>query len=173
MKKVILLITFLFPMYLLAQVNSNGFNNFKWGQLHNNTNGIGKCSNASADNEFRNCDILSKDSILFKNIKYQFANVRFYKNQLCEFQFDIKHSDLGILIAEFSKKYGNPIIKEKKFNALDEENNSTGYKWIVGDTEIFIINDGNKMPAICVISSLSIKSKYPINTQSLEKLIFE
>lgn len=173
MKNICLFAFLLSPMLLFAQVKSNGYNNYKWGQARVNTIGLGKCSTQIVDAEFNNCDIISKDSLLFNNIKYQFANARFFKGQLCEFQFDVSHSELGKLIAELSKTYGNPSIIEKKHKALDEENNSTGYKWIVGDTEIFIINDGLKMPAICVINSISLKAKYPINTQSLEKLIFE
>jgi hypothetical protein len=66
-----------------------------------------------------------------------------------------------------------PIVKEKIHKSLDKENQSTGYLWIIGDTQVFVINDGNKVPAICILSSVTIKKNYPANTLSLEKLIFE
>lgn len=174
MKKLIILFSIFFvPIFSSAQISKTGYNKLTWGQLKENTNGLSNCNSNLSGSDFINCDLVSKDSIFFDTYKYQFANVRFYKSQLCEVQFDLKHSDIGNVIAELSKKYGNPKIKEKKFRALDEENHSTGYQWNIGDTEVFIINDGIKMPAICIISSISIKSKYPANTLSLEKLIFE
>lgn len=172
-KSFILFSIFFIPIFSSAQISKTGYNKFTWGQSKESTKGIANCNSVLSGSNFSNCDLISKDSIFFDAFKYQFANVRFYNSKLCEFQFDLKHSDIGNVIAELSKKYGNPKIKEKKFKAVDEENHSTGYQWIIGDTEIFIINDGTRMPAICILSSVSIKLKYPTNTLSLEKLIFE
>jgi hypothetical protein len=110
---------------------------------------------------------------LLNKYKYIFANARFYNGKLTEIQFDLKHKDLAALISNLTELLGRPTIKEKRHEALDKENQSTGYLWVIGDTHVFIINDGNKVPAICIISSVSMRSKYPENTLSLEKLIFE
>ncbi len=174
MKNIVVLFSiFLFPVISFSQINKTGYANYKWGQSKESTKGISNCNSILSGSEFSNCDIIAKDSLFNKKYKYQFANLRFFQSQLCEIQFDLKHADIGNVIADLSLEFGNPIIKEKKFKALDDENHSTGYVWKIGDTEVFIINDGTRMPAICIISSLSIKSKYPANTLSLEKLIFE
>lgn len=174
MKKFVILFSFFYlPLMVSAQISKVGYNKFTWGQTKEVTKEILNCNSKLAGSDFINCDLQSKDSLFLDKYKYQFANVRFFNSQLCEIQFDLKHADLGNVIAEISKKYGNPTIKEKKFSALDEHNHSTGYRWNIGDTEVFIINDGTRMPAICIISSISLKNKYPASTLSLEKLIFE
>ena len=174
MKKFIILFSiFIIPIYSFSQINKSGYSKFKWGQAKETVSELKNCSNLLSGSDFSNCDITFKDSLFNGKYKYQFANLRFYKSQLCEIQFDLKHADIGNVIADLSKEFGNPTIKEKKYKALDDENHSTGYVWKVGDTEIFIINDGTRMPAICILSSSSIKAKYPENTLSLEKLIFE
>lgn len=174
MKKFIILLSiFCIPFYSFSQISKSGYSSFKWGQSKESISQLKNCNNVLSGSDFSNCDVISKDSLFDGKYKYQFANLRFYKSQLCEIQFDLKHADIGNIIADLTKEFGNPKIKEKKYKALDEENQSTGYVWIIGDTEVFIINDGTRMPAICILSSISIKSTYPENTLSLEKLIFE
>ncbi len=161
------------PIALTAQVNKSGYGQFKWGQLHAKTTMLTSCNSKLSGLDFMNCDFVNKDSLFLKKYKYIFCNVRFYKEKLAEIQFDIKHNDLASVISELTNEHGLPIVKEKKHEALDKENQSTGYLWVIGDTQVFIINDGNKVPAICILSSLSIRKNYPENTLSLEKLIFE
>lgn len=174
MKKITILFSvFLLPFISNAQISKAGYKDFKWGQLESATKGLMNCNSKLSGSEFTNCDITSKDSLFYKNFKYQFCNVRFFKGKLCEIQFDLNHADIASIIASFTQQFGKPIIKEKKHKALDEENQSTGYQWKVGDTEIFMINDGRRMPAICILSSISAKINYPANTLDLEKLIFE
>jgi len=169
----LLFFIFLFPVISFSQINKLGYSTYKWGQKKETTLGITNCNSILSGSDFSNCDITSKDSLFLNKFKYQFANLRFFQSELCEMQFDLKHADIGNVIAELSKTFGNPTIKEKKYKALDDENRSTGYVWKIGDTEVLIINDGTRMPAICVLSSISIKAKYPASTLSLEKLIFE
>lgn len=173
MKKLLVSIFFFLPILLTAQITKQGYNQFKWGQLKQTTKGLGNCSNKLSGSNFENCEVQTKDSLLLNQFKFIFCNLRFYKNQLSEIQFDINHKDLGSLISYLTKNYGNPVIKEKAHKALDIENHSTGYSWIIGDTNVFIINDGIKAPSICILSSISIRKNYPENTLSLEKLIFE
>jgi hypothetical protein len=161
------------PIVLNAQVNKSGYGQFKWGQLHAKTTMLTNCNSKLSGIDFMNCDFVNTDSLFLKKYKYIFCNIRFYKNKLAEIQFDINHNDLASVISALTKEHGLPIVKEKKHEALDKENQSTGYLWMIGDTQVFIINDGNKVPAICILSSISINKTYPENTLSLEKLIFE
>lgn len=156
-----------------SQINKHGYNQFKWGQSYVNTKDFQNCNTKLSGQEFINCDVYSLDSLFLKKYKFQFCNFRFYKNELSEIQFDLKHADIASVISNLTKAFGSPQIKEKKHQSLDKENHSTGYKWIIGDTQVLIINDGENVPAICVLSSISIQSKYPANTLNLEKLIFE
>jgi hypothetical protein len=161
------------PIALNAQVNKSGYGQFKWGQLHTKTTMLTNCNSKLSGIDFMNCDFVNRDSLFLKKYKYLFCNVRFYKNKLAEIQFDINHNDLASVISALTKEHGLPIVKEKIHKSLDKENQSTGYLWIIGDTQVFVINDGNKVPAICILSSVTIKKTYPANTLSLEKLIFE
>ncbi len=173
MKKIVTLFFILFPLFLSAQITKSGYDKLKWGQAIESVKNISNCNSKLSGSEFVNCELSKSDSLFMAKYKYQFFNLRFYKGQLCELQFDIKHEDIGHIIAELSKEFGNPIIKEKQHKALDSDNQSTGYVWVSGDTHILIINDGKRMPAICVLSSNSMKAKLPESTLSLEKLIFE
>ncbi len=161
------------PLLLTAQVSKSGYGQFKWGQLHAKTTMVANCNSKLSGKDFMNCDLVNTDSLFLKKYKYIFCNVRFYKEKLAEIQFDINHQDLAAVISAITNEHGSPIVKEKKHEALDKENQSTGYLWIIGDTQVFIINDGNRVPAICILSSISLRKTYPENTLSLEKLIFE
>ncbi len=173
MRHCFVFLLFLLPMFSVAQIHKHGYQEFQWGQTSAKTKNIKNCNAKFSGNNFANCDIISKDSLFLNKYKFLFCNVRFYNDKLAEIQVDISHKDLAALISQITKEFGSPIIKEKKHQALDKENQSTGYTWTVGDTQIFIINDGVRVPAICVLSSISIRKTYPENTLTLDKLIFE
>ncbi len=173
MKHYLVFLLLIFPFLGISQIHKNGYNDYQWGQTSAKIKNIKNCNAKFSGNDFANCDIVSKDSLFLNKYKFLFCNVRFYKDKLAELQVDISHSDLASLISHLTREFGSPTIKEKKHQALDIENQSTGYTWIVGDTQIFVINDGIKVPAICVLSSISMRKTYPINTLTLDKLIFE
>jgi hypothetical protein len=173
MKKALFLFLILFPLMLTAQITRTGYQQYKWGSQHSKLKTLLNCNSKLSGDNFLNCELGTKDSLLLNKFKYQFANARFYKDRLAEIQFDIRHKDLAALISYLTEEHGSPIIKEKRHEALDKENQSTGYLWTIGDTQVFIINDGYKVPAICILSSISVRATYPPNTLSLEKLIFE
>lgn len=173
MKHYFVFLLLVLPLFSMAQIHKYGYQEFQWGQSSAKTKNIKNCNAKFTGNNFANCDIVSKDSLFLNKYKFLFCNVRFYNDKLAEIQVDISHKDLAALISQITKEFGSPIIKEKKHQALDKENQSTGYTWTVGDTQIFIINDGVRVPAICVLSSISIRKTYPENTLTLDKLIFE
>jgi hypothetical protein len=157
----------------VAQIKSNGFKNFNWGQDKSSFTSLKNCSNKLTGTGFENCDIVNSDSLFYKTIKYKYISARFFQNKLSELQFDINHHDLSYLIAELSKELGTPAIREKKLASIDGDEPTIGYVWNIGDTHLLIINDGKASPAIAVLSSKKIKSQYPASSLSLEKLIFE
>lgn len=161
------------PFVGLAQITKSGYGQYKWGQLHAKTSGLINCNSKLSGSDFENCEIDAKDSLFLNKYKYIFCNTRFYKGKLAEIQFDIAHKDLADVISAITQEFGKPVVLEKNHQALDKENQSTGYQWNIGDTRLFIINDGNKVPAICILYSNSMRASYPPNTLSLEKLIFE
>lgn len=173
MKHYLIFLLLVLPLFGVSQIHKQGYQEFQWGQSSAKTKNIKNCNAKFSGNNFANCDILSKDSLFLNKYKFLFCNVRFYNDKLAEIQVDISHRDLAALISQITKEFGSPIVKEKKHQALDKENQSTGYTWTVGDTQIFIINDGVRVPAICVLSSISIRKTYPPNTLTLDKLIFE
>lgn len=161
------------PLLSFAQISKSGYQQYKWGQSQATTKNIANCNTKFSGTDFSNCDYIVSDSLFLNKYKFIFCNFRFYQNKLSEIQFDIRHKDLANLIAELTTSFGSPVVKEKKHQALDIENQSTGYIWNVGDTQIFVINDGKKVPAICILSSMQIRNTYPANTLTLDKLIFE
>lgn len=173
MKKVLPLLFVLFPFLLSAQITKTGYAKLRWEQKIESIKNLNNCNSKLSGSEFVNCELQKTDSLFLGKYKFQFFNMRFYKGELCELQFDLKHEDISHIIAELSTEFGTPIIKEKQHKALDADNQSTGYIWVHGDTHILIINDGKRMPAICVLSSNTMKAKLPSNTLNLEKLIFE
>ncbi len=173
MKHLFVFFLFISPILGNAQIHKHGYQEYQWGQSSAKTKNTKNCNAKFSGNDFANCEIITKDSLFLNKYKFLFCNVRFYNDKLAELQVDISHADLAALISQITKEFGSPIIKEKKHQALDKENQSTGYTWTVGDTQIFIINDGVRVPAICVLSSISISKTYPENTLTLDKLIFE
>lgn len=173
MKHCIVLFLLLSPLLSISQISKSGYQQYSWGQSQVKTKNIANCNTKFSGTDFSNCDYLTSDSLFLNKYKFIFCNFRFYQNKLSEIQFDIKHKDLANVIADLTTSFGSPVVKEKKHQALDKENQSTGYIWNVGDTQIFVINDGNKVPAICILSSINIRNNYPANTLTLDKLIFE
>jgi hypothetical protein len=173
MKHCLLFVLLLLPFLGVSQIHKHGYNDLQWGHPSAKIKNIKNCNAKFSGNEFANCDIISKDSLFLNKYKFLFCNARFYKDNLAEIQVDISHSDLAALISQLTKDFGSPTIREKKHQALDKENQSTGYTWTVGDTQIFVINDGIRVPAICVLSSINIRKTYPANTLTIDKLIFE
>lgn len=174
MYRLLFLLCFIvFTNNLSAQIKSNGFDNFKWGQDKSTITTLKNCNSKLSGEGFENCELVNADSTFYKNNKYQFISARFYKNKLAELQIDINHKDLSKLIADITTDLGAPTIKEKRIASIDGDEQTIGYIWNVGDTHLLIINDGLLSPAIVVLSSKKIKSQYPSTTLSLEKLIFE
>lgn len=157
----------------VAQIKSSGFKNFNWGQEKSTFKILKNCNNKLVGAGFENCEIVNSDSVFYKNIKYKYLNARFFQGKLSELQLDINHKDLSNLVAELSKEFGTPIIKEKKLASIEGDEPTIGYVWNIGDTHLLIINDGKASPAIIVLSSKKIKFQYPSTILSLEKLIFE
>ena len=173
MKSYLIFLLMVLPLFSFSQIHKRGYGEFQWIQSSTKTKNIKNCNAKFSGNDFANCDIVTNDSLFLNKYKFLFCNVRFYKDQLAEIQVDINHADLAALLSQLTKEFGTPIVKEKKHQALDKENQSTGYAWTVGDTQIFVINDGIRVPAICVLSSISMRKLYPENTLTLDKLIFE
>ncbi len=173
MSRLLFLLLLLISVNSFAQIKNNGFKNYNWGQDKSTISTLKNCSQKLTGAGFENCEIIFKDSLFYKDIKYKFISVRFFQNKLTELQLDINHSDLSNLVAELSKEFGNPIIKEKKLASIDGDEPTIGYVWNIGDTHLLIINDGKASPAIIILSSKKLKSQYPANNLSLEKLIFE
>lgn len=173
MPRLLFILLCLTSINCIAQIKSSGFKNYSWGQEKTVFNNLKNCNTKLSGASFENCEILDEDSVFFKNIKYNFISARFFQNKLAEMQLDINHTDLSKLIAEISIEFGKPIIKEKKLISIEGDEPTIGYVWNIGDTHLLIINDGKASPAIVVLSSKKIKSQYPVNTLSLEKLIFE
>ena len=156
-----------------AQIKSNGYNDFIWSQNKEQIKNLVNCNSKQAGTGFEICEYASKDSLFLGKYKYKNVSIRMYQNKLSELQFDLNHADVAAIIAELSIQIGKPEIKEKKQISIEGEEASIGYIWELGDTYVLIINDGRLSPAICVLSSKKIKNTYPINTLSLEQLIFE
>jgi hypothetical protein len=173
MKYCLLFVLLLLPFLGVSQIHKHGYHNYQWGQSSVKIKNIKNCNAKFSGDDFANCDVISKDSLFLNKYKFLFCNVRFYKDNLAELQVDIRHSDLAALLSQFTREFGSPVIKEKKYQALDKENQSIGYIWTYGDTQIFVINDGVRVPAICILSSINIRKMYPEHTQTLDKLIFE
>lgn len=158
---------------LHAQINSKGYAQFKWAENKINISNLKNCNNKQSGQDFENCELISQDSLFLLKFKYKFVNLRFYKSQLSEIQFDLYHKDIANIISQLTLDFGSPIIKEKRQVSIEGEEPTIGYVWDIGDTHVLIINDGKLSPSICILSSNKINKTYPINSLSLEKLIFE
>jgi hypothetical protein len=157
----------------VSQITGNGYASLKWKSSKKSISGLINCSSNSNGLDFDYCELNSKDSLFLQKFKYSFVNLRFYKNQLAEIHFDFPSQNTANLIAFVTEELGNPTVLEKKNKAADDFEFSIGYKWVVAGTEVLIINDGPRNPALCIISSKAIKATYPSTILNIEKLIFE
>lgn len=133
----------------MGQIESIGFNGFKWGTKNKDITLSLKCEASFADAGFENC---FGDSLLLLN-KYpaEFVTYRFFKRKFTEVSMDFDREHLDNILHDLNHEFGPAKIKETRPNNNPNSPVFTFYQWNIGKTWFLIFDKGpdSKVWAIC------------------------
>jgi hypothetical protein len=155
---------------VFSQPTKKGYGKMKWGTSKSKIAGLQNCNVSFVDAQFTTCGYNESLSFVPKIVPIV-VNLRFFENELMEIGFDVKRGDLEAVVANYTKEYGEPDVKES-LNSPKPIDDLKVYTWQWGKTEITLLDKGYDFSLWINIYSLAIRKKAYFEPQTLaDKLI--